>query len=106
MSRPLFVRAAPLFAAPLLAFGAMGAPALAQGTTAHFTAQLAAPAKEAQFAAGGVVWHCEGTQCRAAQSNARALRVCSGLRREAGAVVSFAVAGAAVEADVLARCNG
>lgn len=98
-------RSAPLFAA--LALAAAAAPSFAQGgATPYFSAELAAPASEAQFAAGGVVWHCEGTTCRAAQSTARALRVCTGLRREAGAVVSFSVAGTAVESDVLARCNG
>ncbi len=100
-----FARSAPLFAA--LALGAAAAPSFAQGSAApYFSAELAAPAGEAQFAAGGVVWHCEGTACRAAQSTARALRVCTGLRREAGAVVSFAVAGAALETGDLARCNG
>jgi hypothetical protein len=98
-------RLAPLFAVAALA--ASAAPTLAQGgTTTYFSAELAQPASEAQFAAGGVVWHCEGTTCRAAQSSARALRVCTGLRREAGQVVSFAVAGSAIESDVLARCNG
>ena len=103
MSRSIFARTAPLFAGLAL----FAAPSFAQGgAPAYFTAELAAPASKAQFAASGVVWHCEGTVCRAAQSSARPLRVCSGLRREAGAVLSFAVAGAAVEGDVLTRCNG
>ena len=103
MSRSLFARTAPLFAASAM----LAAPSFAQGSApAYFTAELAAPTSEAQFAAGGVVWHCEGTQCRAAQTTARPLRVCSSLRREAGAVVSFAAGGAALEGDVLARCNG
>ena len=98
-----FARFAPLFVALAL----VGSPSLAQGSgAAYFTAELAAPSPKAQFAASGVVWHCEGTTCRAAQSNARALRVCTGLRREVGAVVSFAVAGAAIAGDELARCNG
>ena len=103
MPRSLFARTAPFFAG----FALFAAPSFAQGSgPAYFTAELAAPAGKAQFAASGVVWHCEGTICRAAQSTARPLRVCSGLRREAGAVVSFAVAGAAVDGDVLTRCNG
>lgn len=100
MTRRLFT---PLFAAMAL----IAAPSLAQGgESAFFTAQLAAPAADAQFAAGGVVWTCEGTQCRAARSNARPIRVCSSLRREVGAITGFAVNGAALAAEELARCNG
>ena len=104
MFRPLLVRSAPLFAA--LALGAVAAPSLAQGGSAYFTAELAAPASEKQFAAGGVVWHCEGTQCRAPQSTARSLRICTALRRETGALVTFTANGEAFAAEDLARCNG
>ena len=82
-------------------------PALAQGQgTAFFTADLAAPAPVARFAAGGVVWRCEGTRCTGARSTARPLRVCSDLRREAGQVTRFASGAQALPEDQLARCNG
>lgn len=103
MFRPLLIRSAPIFAA--LALGAVAAPSLAQGGT-YFTAELAAPASEAQFAAGGVVWQCAGTQCRAPQSTARALRICTALRRETGALVTFTANGESFAAEDLARCNG
>jgi hypothetical protein len=81
-------------------------PAAAQAPAAFFTAELAAPTAETQFAAGGVVWRCEGTNCRAPRSTARALRICSSLRREAGAVVRFTADGGELDAETLARCNG
>ncbi len=102
MTRHLLRRTAPLFAALALS----ASPVLAQTAAPFFTAELAAPAAEARFAAGGVVWHCEGTSCRAARTNARPIRVCSGLQREAGAVVRFSANGAALSAEDLARCNG
>lgn len=93
------------FAAALLL---VGAAATAQGTAAPalFVAELVAPAPEARFIAGGVMWRCEGTRCLAPHSNSRPLRVCSDLRREAGAVASFASGEQALAEDQLARCNG
>ena len=94
-------------AALALALGFAAAPgASAQGEGAHFRAQLAATPAQARAIAGGVVWHCADTACAAPRSPARPLRVCSDLRRELGQVVSFEVAGRALSAEELARCNG
>jgi len=102
------LRIAPMLAALALLAGPVPtlAQAQAQASAPFFTATLAAPAAESRFTAGGVVWHCEGTACRAARSTARPLRVCNTLRREAGAVAAFAANGAALPAEDLARCNG
>lgn len=104
MSLRLLKHPAPSIAVLALLAGA--APVLAQGNAPFFTAELATPAPEARFAAGGVVWHCEATTCRAVRSAARPLRICTSLRREAGAVVRFSANGAALDEAALARCNG
>ena len=84
------------------------ATAQAQGGDqgAFFVAELAQAQDNGRFAAGGVVWLCEGTQCRAARSTARPLRVCRALASKTGTITSFVSDGEAMEADRLARCNG
>lgn len=81
-------------------------PVSAQGEGAHFRAQLASPASEARTMAGGVIWRCTDTSCTAPRTGARALRMCRDLQREVGRILSFEVAGTALSADDLARCNG
>lgn len=90
-----------------LTFGAaiIPTPAFAQGNGAYYTAELAAPADETKVVASGVAWRCEGTTCRAGQGTSRALRICRGLNREFGEVVSFTADGKLLGEDDLAKCN-
>jgi hypothetical protein len=90
-----------------LSFGVAtsGAPVSAAGT-AYYSATLAAPAAESRFVAGGVAWTCEGTTCVANKAAARPLRICRGLNRKSGEIVSFKMLGQSMEAEELAKCNG
>lgn len=97
-----------LAAVATLALGLAFAPAAlsAQAPAARYTAELASPSADARIIAGGVVWTCEGTSCSAPVSGARALRMCRDLNRKVGQIVRFDVAGTALEAADLTRCNG
>lgn len=92
--------ALPIFAAAFVsaAAGAAGAP--------YYRAELASPAPKAKFVARDVVWACEGANCVAGRGTSRPLIMCASLAREAGEVKSFAVNGAAIAPEELARCNG
>ena len=91
-----------------LTFGAAisPAPAFAKASGPYYTAQLAAPADEARAVSNGVAWFCEGTNCRAGKGTSRPLRICRGLNREFGEVVSFSSDGKELDEAKLARCNG
>ena len=91
-----------------LTFGAAitPAPALAKVSGPYYTAELAAPASDGRAVATGVAWFCEGTDCRAGKGTSRPLRICRGLSREFGEVLSFTANGKQLEEDKLAKCNG
>lgn len=91
-----------------LTFGAAVSPtpAVAAASGPYYVAELATPAGESRTVAGGVAWSCEGTTCVAAKGNSRPLRMCRGIQREFGEVVSFTAKGEALEEDKLASCNG
>ena len=89
-----------------LGFSISPMAASARGENAHVRAQLASPAAEARTMAGGVIWRCADTTCTAPRTGARPLRLCRDLQREVGQIVSFEVAGTALPAEDLARCNG
>lgn len=94
--------------APMLAMAlglAVAPGASAQGEGPHFRAQLAVPAPEARAVAGGVVWRCAETSCTAPRTGGRPLRMCRELKQSVGQIVSFEVAGEALSAEDLARCN-
>ena len=97
---------APRYLALALSAASLALPALAADGPAHYRAELAAPAEEAKVVAGGLLWLCEGNQCRAGKDNSRPLTVCRKLARETSAVTRFTVAGEDLAADELARCNG
>ena len=88
-------------------FGALTAPApaFAGNNGPYYVAELAAPATESRTVAGGVAWFCEGTTCRAAKGTSRPLRICRGLQREFGEVVSFETKGEELAESRLAKCN-
>lgn len=91
-----------------LTFGAAisPTPALAKASGPYYTAELAAPAGEERAVSTGVAWQCEGTNCRAGKGTSRPLRICRGLHREFGEVVSFTADGKELDEAKLARCNG
>ena len=91
-----------------LTFGAAitPAPALAKASGPYYTAELAAPAGDERTVATGVAWRCEGTNCRAGKGTSRPLRICRGLHREFGEVLSFTANGKQLDESKLARCNG
>jgi hypothetical protein len=90
-----------------LTFGATIAPAPAHASTgAYYTAELAAPASEARYIGGGLVWRCEGTACTAAKGTSRPEVVCRRLQREVGQIASFTANGETLAAERLAKCNG
>ena len=88
------------FAAAALAVSAHAADG------SHYRAELSAPAEKAHVVAGGLLWQCEGTECRAGKDNSRPLTVCRKLARETSASVRFSAGGEELPADELARCNG
>ncbi len=90
-----------------LTIGAMVTPstAMARGQAVYYTAELATPAKESRIISSGVVWHCEGTKCRAAKSNSRASNTCKRLTREVGEITSFTAKGEKLAEEKLAKCN-
>lgn len=91
-----------------LTFGAAAtpAPALAASGGAYYTAELAQPVGVERTVAAGVAWSCDGTSCAAGKGMQRPLRVCRGLQREFGEIVSFTAEGETLSADKLAKCNG
>ena len=92
----------------VLTFGAVVvAPAQAEArtSTVYYTAELAAPVKDARKIIRGVVWHCEDTKCRAKKSNSRPVNVCKRLQNDLGEVKSFTAKGKKLADDKLAKCN-
>lgn len=90
-----------------LTFGTALAPApLAAATDAtRYTAELAAPASESRLVAGKTLWKCSGTTCVTQATGSRPGRLCRDLQRKAGTVTQFTMAGEALNAETLARCN-
>ena len=90
-----------------LTFGAAISPSPAQAKASgpYYVAELATPADETRTVASGVAWSCAGTTCVAAKGNSRSLRMCRGIQREFGEVVSFTAKGEELAEDKLASCN-
>lgn len=90
-----------------ITFGTLTAPSAAVANSGpYYTAELAAPADEARAVAGGVAWSCKGTTCVAGKGTSRPLRICRGLHREFGEVVSFTSKGKELAQERLEKCNG
>lgn len=88
-------------------FGTLTAPAPAFANSGpYYTAELAAPASDNRAVASGVAWSCKGTTCVANKGTSRPLRICRGLNREFGEVVSFKTKGEQLAEKRLAKCNG
>lgn len=88
-------------------FGVMTAPAPAAAASSgpYYTAELAAPATESRVVSNGVAWSCEGTTCVAGKGTSRPLRMCRGLNREFGEIVSFTAKGEELAEERLDQCN-
>jgi len=94
MARNLFALAALLAAAPV------------QAAAPHYSAELAQARAPAQLmVVHDIAWRCAGAGCVAGPSASRPLTDCMALARQAGALKSFAVEGAALPADQLEKCN-
>ena len=90
-----------------LTFGIATAPAPASAQSgAYYTATLALPASDNRAVAKGVAWTCQGTVCVANKGSSRPMRVCRGLSREFGEVMSFTAKGEELSEEKLAKCNG
>ena len=87
----------------ILAVGAAAGPALAAGS--YYQAQLATPPAAQRLVVREVVWNCGPAGCTAGKSNSLARTDCAALAREAGPVRSFTVAGRALGAAELEKCN-
>ncbi len=89
-----------------ITFGTLTAPTAASANSGpYYTVELAAPADENRVVASGVAWSCEGTTCVANKGTSRPLRLCRGLNREFGEIVSFTTKGEALAEERLAKCN-
>ncbi len=90
-----------------LTFGVATAPSPAMAKSGpYYTVTLAQPADDNRAVASGVAWSCKGTTCVANKGPSRPLRICRGLAREFGEIVSFTAKGEQLAADKLAKCNG
>lgn len=90
-----------------LTFGVLTAPAPAYAQSgAYYTATLAQPAEDNRAVAAGVAWTCSGTTCVANKGTSRPMRICRGLAREFGEVVTFTAKGKDLADEKLAKCNG
>jgi hypothetical protein len=80
------------------------APAFAAAP--HYAAELAQARPTAErMVVHDIVWRCAADGCAAGRSNSRPLTDCMALVRQAGALKSFAVEGAALPPDQLGKCN-
>jgi hypothetical protein len=84
------------------AFALLAAPAFA-GT--QFTVQFAEPVGKATISADGTVWACNGNACSTELNRKKpTVATCKKLARQAGAVVGFSTAKAALTEAELAAC--
>lgn len=93
-------------AAALATSVALVAPMTAHAQAAgYYTATpVAAPAK-ASVITSGTLWKCNGGVCTAAKSTQRDVIMCQMVVQRVGALSAFTVAGTALDADSLAKCN-
>lgn len=76
------------------------------GSKVYYEAKLAAPVEKQTEIIRGVVWRCAGDTCRAPKATSRPSNVCGRLARKMGEVTEFSVRGEAVDAQMIAECNG
>ena len=81
---------------------ALSAPAAA---SSHYHAKPAVAPASAKFVLRDIVWRCGDAGCSAGESNSRPAIVCAVLARDVGTLLSFSVAGRAMSAQELEKCN-
>ena len=87
----------------ILGLALVGTPAVA---SSHYHAQPAAKPAAAKLVLRDTIWSCGDTGCAAAsKSGSRPAIVCEVLVKEVGALRSFTVAGQALSAEQLEKCN-
>jgi hypothetical protein len=89
--------------AAILTAAFVAAPALA---SSHYHAQPAAKPAAAKLVVRDTIWSCGDGGCQAAtKSSSRPAIVCEILVKQVGALRSFTVAGEALTAEQLEKCN-
>jgi hypothetical protein len=91
-----------MFRAAVIALAFAATPALA---APHFHADPAARPAGSRVVARDTIWKCGDAGCAANRGNSRPATVCASLVKEVGALRSFSVAGAAIPAQDLEKCN-
>jgi hypothetical protein len=80
-----------------------GAPAAAAAP--EYRAELARPAAASTFVVRDLIWRCAGADCVAVATGDRPAIDCAALAGRAGALRGFSLAGQALPADQLEKCN-
>ncbi|MBW4331030.1 hypothetical protein KY084_09115 [Stakelama sp. CBK3Z-3] len=88
----------------LVAYALGATPALA--ADGMYRGIPATAPSNANFVTRSTMWHCDDGACTAAHDGQRDLVMCQLLARKVGRLESFAVDGAAMDADALTKCNG
>ena len=95
-----------MFRASLLAIALIGpAVAVAQAATGYYVATPATTPVKAQLMTRSTPWRLVAGSYVAPRSPDRDLVVCQLVAREAGRLQGFTIAGAAVDATTLEKCN-
>jgi hypothetical protein len=81
---------------------AFAAPA---GVDPYYHAGPSAKPAQAKLVLRDTIWRCGDAGCSAGRSNSRPVVVCEVLVREVGKLDTFTVAGEALAADDLEKCN-
>jgi hypothetical protein len=91
----------------LSATGIVAAPALAAAPSsgAYYQARFAAPPAAERLIVRRLIWKCGPGGCVAGRSNSLATTDCAALARQGGRLSSFTVAGRALSAAELEKCN-
>jgi hypothetical protein len=99
------IRLVSLAAAALSAAVLLPGAAQAQQHAGYYTATPVAAPAEANYVSRSTVWSCAGGVCTAGKAADRAEFVCQRLAKSVGKLDAFTVAGEALDADKLAKCN-
>ena len=78
----------------------------ARAKPVYYEATLASPASDSIKVVKGVIWHCEGTSCRAAETAGRDDYVCAKAARKLGDITAFTAGETTFDAAAIAKCNG
>jgi hypothetical protein len=89
----------------VVVFSLAGTAVPAAAVANQYRAELAAPAGAERLVVRDVVWSCAGDACVAQQTTSRPATDCSALAAHVGTLRSFSVAGQALPADALEKCN-